>query len=159
MPVRHRPRVALLGRAFLPTVGVVLRRRALQVHGYLRRAEPVQDVRVELVGELAAHFDDLASAAVVPQGSCHLLVGHGFAVALALAPALSQLLFVLGDEVERAAAAVRPLYRVAHAGVVQGFMEILVQPELLTSCQHGFYSDLVLIRHQRLLLHCKNAKF
>lgn len=69
----------------------------------------MQDVRVELVCELASHFHDLAGAAVVSQGPCHLLVGHGLAVALALAPALGQLLLVLGDEVEGAAAAVRPL--------------------------------------------------
>lgn len=52
------------------------------------RAQPLQDQGVELVGELAADLDDLSSAAVVPQGARHLLVGHGFAVALALAPAL-----------------------------------------------------------------------
>lgn len=79
------------------------------MHGHLCRAEPVQDVWVELVGEFAAHLDDLTGAAVVSQGSCHLLIGHGLAVALALAPALSQLLFVLGDEVEGAASAVCPL--------------------------------------------------
>lgn len=93
----------------------------------------MQNVWVELVGELATNFDDLPGAAVVPQSSSHLLVGHGLSVSLALAPALSQLFLVLGDEVESAAAAVCPLYGVAHAGVIQGFMEVLVQPELLTS--------------------------
>lgn len=77
--------------------------------GRLRGAEPVQDVWVELISEFAAHLDDLTSAAVVSQSSRHLLIGHGLAVALALAPALSQLLLVLGDEVEGAAAVVCPL--------------------------------------------------
>lgn len=69
----------------------------------------MQDVWVELVSKFAAYFDDLTGAAVVSQSSCHLLIGHGLTVALALAPALSQLLFVLGDEVEGAVAAVCPL--------------------------------------------------
>lgn len=137
----------MLRRAFLPTGGFILRRLALQVHGYLCRAKPVQDVWVELVGELAADFDDLAGATVVPQSSCHLLVGHGFAVSLALAPALSQLFLVLGDEVEDATAAVCPLYGVAHTGVIQGFMEVLVQPELLTPCEDGHYNSLALTKH------------
>lgn len=90
-------------------MGLLLCRAAGQVHGRLRRAEPVQDVWVELVSEFAAHLDDLTGAAVVSQSSRHLLIGHGLAVALALAPALSQLLLVLGDEVEGAAAVVGPL--------------------------------------------------
>lgn len=80
-----------------------------QVQGHLSGAKPVQDVWVKLVGEFAAHFDDLPSAAVVSQSSCHLLIGHGLAVAFALTPALCQLLLVLGNEVEGAIAAVRPL--------------------------------------------------
>lgn len=94
----------------------------------------MQDVWVELVGQLAPHFHDLPGAAVVPQSSCHLLIGHGLAVALALAPALGQLLFVLGDEVEGAAAAVCPLDRVTHVGVIQSLMEVFVKSELLTPC-------------------------
>ena len=69
----------------------------------------MQDVWVELIREFAAHLDDLPGAAVVSQRPGHLLIGHGLAVALALAPALGQLLLVLGDEVERAAAVIRPL--------------------------------------------------
>lgn len=95
--------VLLLGADFL------LCRVAGQVHGHLSGAEPVQDVWVELVGEFAAHFDDLSGAAVVSQSSCHLLISHGLAVAFSLAPALCQLLLVLGDEVEGAVAAVGPL--------------------------------------------------
>ncbi len=69
----------------------------------------MQDVWVELVRKLASHFHDLTSAAVVSQSSRHLLIGHGLAVAFALAPALSQFFLVLGDEVESAIAAVCPL--------------------------------------------------
>lgn len=132
-PVRaRRTAVALLGRVLL---GLDLRwcRVAGQVHGGLRGAELVQDVRVELVGELAAHFDYFACAAVVSQSSRHLLVSHGLAVALTLSPALSQLLFIFGDKVESSAAAVRPLDRVAHAGVVQGLMEVFIKSELFTT--------------------------
>ena len=93
----------------------------------------MQDLGVELVRELAAHLEDLARAAVVPQSSGHLLIGHGLAVALALAPALGQLLLVLGDEVEGAAAAVRPLDGVDHVGVVQSLVEVFIQSELLTT--------------------------
>lgn len=99
----------LFSRVLLPGVILLLCRVARQVHGHLCRAEPVQDVWVELVSEFAAHFYDLTGAAVVSQSPCHLLIGHGLAVALALAPALGQLLLVLGDEVEDAAAAVCPL--------------------------------------------------
>lgn len=128
---RRRAAVALLGlRLLLPALDLLLCRVAA---GHLRRAELVQDVRAELVGQLAPHFPDLAGAAVVPQGSGHLLIGHGLAVALALAPALGQLLLVLGDEVEGAAAAVRPLDGVAHVGVVQGLVEVLVKSELLST--------------------------
>lgn len=94
----------------------------------------MQDVRVELVGEFASDLYDLTGAAVVPQSSGHLLIGHGLPVALALAPALGQLLLVLGDEVENATATVCPLDRVAHVGVIQSFMEVLVEPELLPTC-------------------------
>lgn len=128
---RRRAAVALFGLGLLlPALDLLLCRVA---GGHLRRAELVQDVRAELVGQLASHFPDLAGAAVVPQGSGHLLVGHGLAVALALAPALGQLLLVLGDEVEGAAAAVRPLDGVAHVGVVQGLVEVLVKSELLST--------------------------
>lgn len=93
----------------------------------------MQDIWVELVREFAAHFEDLAGAAVVPQSSGHLLIGHGLAVALALTPALGQLLLVLGDEVEGATPAVRPLDGVAHVGVVQSLMEVFIKSELLTT--------------------------
>lgn len=110
VPVRRRrAAVALLGRIVLLGVGLLLWRVTGQVHGHVCRAEPVQDVWVKLVGEFAADFDDLPSTAVVSQSSCHFLIGHSLAVALTLAPALGQLLLVFGDEVEGAAAAVRPL--------------------------------------------------
>lgn len=101
--------VALFRWVVLLGVGLLLWRVAGQVHGHVCRAEPVQDVWVKLVGEFAADFDDLTGAAVVPQSSGHLLVCHGLAVALALAPALSQLLLVFGDKVEGATATVCPL--------------------------------------------------
>lgn len=133
MPVRTAT-VALLCRVLLLAVGFLLQLLAAgQVHGDLCRAQPVQDVWVELVGKFSSHFDDLTSAAVVSQSSGHLLIGHGLAVAFALAPTLGQLLLVLGDEVESATAAVRPLDRVPHVGVVQSFMEIFIQSELLTT--------------------------
>lgn len=123
VPVRHgRAAVALFGLVLLLDAGVLLRGVAGQVHGDVGGAEPLQNHRVELVGELASHFHDLAGAAVVSQGPRHLLVGHGLSVALAPAPALRQLLLVLGDEVEDTAATVRPLDGVAHVGVIQGFM-------------------------------------
>lgn len=110
LPVRgFRAAVAPLSRVLLQGVGLLLRGAAGQVHGSLCRAEPVQDVWIELVGEFAPHLDNLTCATVVPQGSCHLLICHGLAVALALTPTLSQLLLVLGDKVKGAAAAVRPL--------------------------------------------------
>lgn len=112
---RCRPAVALFSRDLL-LLGVDLLLQG--VGGGLRGAEPVQDVWVELVSQFAPHFHDLTGAAVVPQGSCHLLIGHGLSIALALAPTLGQLLLVLGDKVEGAAAAVGPLDRVAHVGVV-----------------------------------------
>lgn len=99
--------VALFSRVLLLGVDLLWCRVAGQVH--LSRAQPVQDVCVELVSEFTPHFPDLTGAAVVSQSSRHLLIGHGLAVALALAPALGQLLLVLGDEVEGAAAAVSPL--------------------------------------------------
>lgn len=102
---RCRAAVALLSRGLLLGVDLLLSR----VVGHLCRAEPVQDVGVKLVGQLAPDFHDLASSTVVPQSSCHLLIGHGLAVALSLAPAFSELLLVLGDEVECASAAVCPL--------------------------------------------------
>lgn len=131
---RCRAAVALFSRVLLlPGVDLLLCRMAGQVHGHLCRAEPVQDVWVELVGEFAPHFHDLTGAAVVSQSSCHLLIGHGLAVALALAPALGQLLFVLGDEVEGAAATVCPLDWVAHVGVIQRLVEVFIKSELLTT--------------------------
>ena len=93
--------------------------------GHKVGAEPLQDDGVELVGELAADLGDLAGAAVVAESARHLLVGHGLAVALAPAPALGQLLFVLGHEVEGAGTAVRPLDGVHHVGVMQGLVKIL----------------------------------
>lgn len=126
---RCRAAVALFSRVLLPGVDLLLCR----VAGHLCRTELVQDVWVELVSQLASHFPDLAGAAVVPQSSCHLLIGHGLAVALALAPALGQLLLVLGDEVEGAAAAVCPLDRVAHVRVIQSLMEVFIKSELLTT--------------------------
>lgn len=103
------------------------------VAGHVHRAEPVQDVWVKLVRQFAPHFHDLSRAAIVPQSPCHLLVGHGLAVALALAPALGQLLLVLGDKVEGAAAAVCPLDGVAHVGIIQSLMEVFIKSELLAT--------------------------
>ena len=97
-------------------------------------AQPLEDGRVELVGEFAAHLDDLAAAAVVAQGASHLLVGHGLAVALALAPALGQPLLVLGDEVEGAVGRVGPLDGVGHGRVAQRLVQVLVQTQLLATC-------------------------
>lgn len=132
VPVRHRgAAVVLLSLRLRPAVGLLLCDRV--AGGRRRGAQLVQDVGAELVGQLASDLPDLAGAAVVAQGSGHLLVGHCLAVALALAPALGQLLLVLGDEVEGAAAAVRPLDGVAHVGVVQGLVEVLVEPELLST--------------------------
>ena len=99
----------------------------------VRPAQPLEDGRVELVGEFAADLDDLAAAAVVAQGARHLLVGHGLAVALALAPALGQPLLVLGDEVEGAVGRVGPLDGVGHGGVAQRFVQVLVQTQLLAT--------------------------
>lgn len=96
-------------------------------------AQLVEDIWVELVGQLASDLHDLAGAAVVPQRPRHLLIGHGLAVALPLAPAFGQLLLVLGDEVEGAVAAVGPLDRVHHVGVIQGLVEVFIKPELLTT--------------------------
>lgn len=96
-------------------------------------AQPLQDCGVELVGELAAHLDDLPGAAVVAKGARHLLVGHGFAVALAPAPALSKLLLVLGHEVERSGTAVCPLDGVHHVGIVQGLVKVLEEAQLLAA--------------------------
>lgn len=121
-------------RVLLLAAGLLLGGVARQVQGRLHRAQPVQDVGVELVRQLAAHFDDFPSATVVSQSPRHLLIGHGLAVAFALAPALCQLLLVLGNEVEGATAAVRPLDGVTHVGVIQSFVEVLVQPELLATC-------------------------
>lgn len=95
--------------------------------------KPLDDRRVELVGEFAAHLYDFARSAVVAQRPCHLLIGHGLAVALALAPALGQLLFVLGDEVEGAAATVRPLDGVSHVGIAQSLMQVLIKTQLLAT--------------------------
>lgn len=66
-----------------------------QVSVHLCGAQPVQDVWVELVGELAADLDYLTGAAIVSQGPGHLLISHGLAVTFALPPALSQFLLVL----------------------------------------------------------------
>lgn len=134
VPVRRcRAAVALFSQVLLPGVDLLLCGVAGQVHGHLCGAEPVQDVWVELISEFAAHFHDLTGAAVVSQSSCHLLIGHGLAVALALAPALGQLLLVLGDEVEGATAAICPLDWVAHVGVIQSLMEVFIKSELLTT--------------------------
>lgn len=57
--------------------------------------KPPERSLVKLIREFALDFTDLSSARVVTQSACHLLVGHGFAVALALAPHLGELLFVL----------------------------------------------------------------
>lgn len=128
---RHRAAVALIGLHLRPNVALL---RDVRVAGERWHcAELVQDVRAELVGQLASDLPDLTGAAVVAQSSGHLLVGHGLAVALALAPALGQLLLVFGDEVEGAAAGVRPLDGVAHVGVVKGLVEVLVKPELLST--------------------------
>lgn len=99
----------------------------------LRGAQLLEDVGVELVGQLASDLHDLAGAAVVPQSSRHLLIGHGLAVALPLAPALGQLLLVLGDELEGAIPTVGPLDCVHHVGVVQGLVEVFIKSELLTT--------------------------
>lgn len=99
----------------------------------LRGAQLLEDVGVELVGQLASDLHDLAGAAVVPQSPRHLLIGHGLAVALPLAPALGQLLLVLGDELEGAIPAVGPLDCVHHVGVVQGLVEVFIKSELLTT--------------------------
>lgn len=88
--------------------------------------QSLQYCRVKLVGEFATHFHDLACTAVVAEGTCHFLVGHGFAIALALTPALGQFLFIFRDEVEDAAASVRPLNGVAHVVVVERLVQILV---------------------------------
>lgn len=85
-------------------------------------AKPLEDQGVELVGEFAPYFDDLSGAAVVAERPGHLLIGHRLTVAFALPPALCQLLFVFGDEVESAAAPVSPLDGIHHVGVMQGFM-------------------------------------
>lgn len=102
---RCRAAVALFSRGLLLGVDLL----CCRVAGHLYRAEPVQDVGVKLIGQLASNFHDLTSSTVVPQSSCHLLIGHGLAVAFSLAPAFSELLLVLGDEVECASAAVCPL--------------------------------------------------
>lgn len=119
--------------ALFSLVLVLLAPDLLQVQRDVRGAQFVQDVWAELVGEFTSHFPDLTRAAVVPQSSRHFLIGHGLAVALTLSPALGQLLLVLGDEVECAAAAVCPLDRVTQVGVVQSFVEVFVKSELLTS--------------------------
>lgn len=132
VPVQWRSAtIVLIGLHLRPAQRLLLGGRV--AGGGWHCAQLVQDVGAELVGELASDLPDLAGAAVVAQGSSHLLVGHGLAVALALAPALGQLLLVLGDEVEGATAAVRPLDGVAHVGVVKSLMEVLVKPELLST--------------------------
>lgn len=126
---RHRLAIALLAEVLilllLPGVEPLLAPQC--------GAQLVEDIWVELVGQLASDLYNLAGAAVVPQRPRHLLIGHGLAVALPLAPTLGQLLLVLGDEVEGAIAAVGPLDRVHHVGVIQGLVEVFIKPELLTT--------------------------
>ncbi|KAG9345667.1 hypothetical protein JZ751_008811 [Albula glossodonta] len=123
MPVRRTCAVvALVGRDVLVEHGLPW--------GVARcMVQPLQDQRVELVGELAADLHYLPCPAVVAQCTCHLLVGHGLAVALARTPALSQLLLVLGDKVEGAAAAVSPLDGVGHIGVMQSLVQVNIKQQ------------------------------
>lgn len=140
VPVRRRLRVALLSEVRL-RLRLRLRRRRRRLLcpsvetmlAHLCGGQFVEDVWVKLVGQFASNFYDLAGAAVVPQSPRHLLIGHDLAVALPLAPALGQPFLVLGDKVEGATAAVCPLDRVPHVGVIQSLMEVFIKPELLTT--------------------------
>lgn len=67
-----------------------------------------QCLLIETVGELSLHLFYLACARVVPQGPRHLLVGHGLAIALPLAPQLCQALLVFRGELERARGGLKP---------------------------------------------------
>lgn len=123
----------VVGAVVVPVLTGVVLLVSERVGGGRLRSQSLQQLGIEAVGELPADFDDLTGAAVVPQGPGHLLVGHGFAVALPPAPHLGHLLLVLGDELEDPALPVHPLDTVGHLRVTQGFAQELVQAKPLSA--------------------------